>query len=115
MFGGRPRITEYTCNTTRRALQWIVEPLVRKGENIIRFTVSGSPGETLQIGNIIGIKDSRFPLVSRLRIMSDPSLPTADVVCLTPLGELINDTRPYFMDTFSKLHCSSKWFEPTTL
>ncbi len=60
------------------------------------------PVGTIQRGNIIAILDSTTPFVSRLRITSDPSLPTADVMCYTGGG--VTDTRPYFMDVFSKLH-----------
>ncbi len=98
---GRKKITEYTCNTTGINLQWIVEPLVnRTGQDIIRFSLGGRAGNTIR-GNIVGIQDVDDPIVSRLRITSDPSLPTADVVCFSNLIEV---TRPYFMDAFSKLH-----------
>ncbi len=93
-------ITEYVCKTTRTRLQWIVEPVV--GQNTVRFSANENPGDTARVGNnIIGIVVSIFPLVSRLRITSDPSLPTADVVCLS---DDINDTRLYSNDTFSKSH-----------
>ncbi len=100
MFG--QQITEYTCNTTGLDLQWIVEPVAGRSENVIRFTINGRSGSTLTEGNIVGMQDARDPIVSRLRITSDPSLLTADVVCLSSDG--INVTRPYFIDMFSKLY-----------
>ncbi len=108
MFGGQ-RITEYTCSTNKTVLQWIVEPLVGRVQNRIRFTAGGNPGGTAQRGNIIGIQDSTFPLVSRLRITSNPSLPAADVVCSFS-NINVTDTRPYFMDAFSKLHNNNNSF-----
>ncbi len=103
-------------------LQWIVEPVVGISQNRIRFIASGNPGDITVVGNIIAIMDSISPLVSRLRITSDSSLPTANVVCLSGRN---NETRPYFMDRFSKLY-KNKWpcsreikntllFEPITL
>ncbi len=74
-----------------------MEPLVnRTGRDIIRFSLGGGAGNTIR-GNIVGIQDVDDPIVSRLRITSDLSLPSADVVCFSNLIEV---TRPYFMDTF---------------
>ncbi len=97
---GRQQITEYICNSSGLFLQWIVEPVVEISDLIIS-TINGNPGDTLTLGNIVSVQDVRDPIVARLRITSDPSLPTADVVCLS---NNINDTRPYLMDAFSKSH-----------
>ncbi len=69
--------------------------------NEISFTPEEDPGDTIRMGNIVGILDSTSPLVSRLMITSNPSLPTADVVCLVDED---NDTRPYFNNKSSKLY-----------
>ncbi len=81
-------------------LQWIVEPVVGISQNV-RFSIAGILGESVTVGNIFAIQDVRDPVVSRLRITSDPSLPTADVVCLSGGN---NVTRPYSNVMFSKLH-----------
>ncbi len=86
-----------------------MEPLVNlTGPDIIRFSLGGGAGNTIR-GNIVGIQDVGDPIVSRLRITSDPSLPTADVVCLS---NGISVTRPYSNETFSKLYTLYRPFSP---
>ncbi len=88
----------YTCNATG-TLQWIVEPIVNRTENTIIFSSNESTRTFISRGNIVGMLETTSPLISHLTILGDPSLPRADVVCLS--GES-NDTVPYVLNSYGK-------------